>query len=194
MILWSGLGQSNSKLVISLNHLPQPYIAFGSKGNHKTSFLNTITTLLMEAKALQAGLNELLETLKDGQRGYTEAMTDVEDADLKQIFKKYAAQRSEYITELEDQMHKLNLHPEEESSITGTVHRAFINLKSMVTGKDRHSILAECERGEDYAKKAYETAQKLQEVPGALKTLIERQAAGIKQGHDEMRSLRDASK
>jgi uncharacterized protein (TIGR02284 family) len=148
----------------------------------------------MEAKALQAGLNELLETLKDGQRGYTEALTDVEDADLKQVFKKYAAQRSEYITELEDQMHKLNLHPDEESSITGTVHRAFINLKGLVTGKDRHSILAECERGEDYAKAAYDKAQKLQGLPGALQTLITRQAAGITQGHDEMRALRDSSK
>ncbi|RSK44578.1 PA2169 family four-helix-bundle protein [Hymenobacter perfusus] len=148
----------------------------------------------MEAKALQAGLNELLETLKDGQKGYTEALTDVEDADLKETFKKYAAQRSAYITELEDQMHKLNLHPEEESSITGTIHRAFINLKGLVTSKDRHSILAECERGEDYAKAAYEKAQKIQDIPAALKTIIEKQAAGIKQGHDEIRDLRDAAK
>ena len=148
----------------------------------------------MEAKALQAGLNELLETLKDGQKGYTEALTDVEDADLKETFKKYAAQRSSYITELEDQMHKLNLHPEEESSITGTIHRAFINLKGLVTSKDRHSILAECERGEDYAKAAYENAQKIQDVPAAIKTIIEKQAAGIKQGHDEIRDLRDAAK
>lgn len=143
---------------------------------------------------MQAGLNELIETLKDGQKGYAEAMTDVEDTQLKETFKKYAAQRSEYITELEDQMYKLNLKPDEESSITGTVHRAFINLKGLVTGKDRHSILAECERGEDYAKAAYEKAQKIQDVPADLKTLIEKQAAGIKQGHDEMRALRDSSK
>ena len=148
----------------------------------------------MEAKAMQAGLNELIETLKDGQKGYAEAMTDVEDADLKQTFKKYAAQRAEYITELEDQMYKLNLKPDEESSITGTVHRAFINLKGLITGKDRYSILAECERGEDYAKAAYEKAQKIQDIPADLKSVIEKQAAGIKKGHDEIRDLRDAAK
>ncbi|GAA3994276.1 PA2169 family four-helix-bundle protein [Hymenobacter fastidiosus] len=147
----------------------------------------------METKATQALANELIETLKDGQKGYAEAITDVEDADLKETFKKYAAQRSGYITELEDQMHKLNLHPEEESSVTGTIHRAFINLKSIVTSKDRHSILAECERGEDYAKKAYQTALKAQDLPAGLKTVIEKQYQGIQQGHDEMRSLRDAS-
>ncbi|WBA43348.1 PA2169 family four-helix-bundle protein [Hymenobacter canadensis] len=148
----------------------------------------------MDAKVMQAGLNELIETLKDGQKGYAEAMTDVEDADLKETFKKYAAQRSSYITELEDQMHKLNLHPEEESSITGTIHRAFINLKGLITSKDRHSILAECERGEDYAKAAYEKAQKIQDIPADLKAIITKQAAGIKQGHDEIRDLRDAAK
>jgi len=148
----------------------------------------------MDAKTTQAGLNELIETLKDGQKGYAEAMTDVEDADLKDTFKKYAAQRASYITELEDQMFKLDLKPDESSSVTGTVHRAFINLKGLVTSKDRHSILAECERGEDYAKKAYETAQKIEGLPAELKSVIEKQAAGIKQGHDEMRALRDSSK
>ncbi|SET31622.1 PA2169 family four-helix-bundle protein [Hymenobacter actinosclerus] len=148
----------------------------------------------MDSKVMQAGLNELIETLKDGQKGYAEAMTDVEDADLKELFKKYAAQRAQYITELEDQMFKLDLKPDEESSITGTVHRAFINLKGLVTGKDRHSILAECERGEDYAKAAYEKALKIQDAPAALKAVVEKQAAGIKQAHDEIRDLRDAAK
>jgi uncharacterized protein (TIGR02284 family) len=147
----------------------------------------------MEAKATQALANELIETLKDGQKGYAEAMTDVEDADLKQIFKKYAAQRASYITELEDQMFKLDLKPDEESSVTGTIHRAFINLKGIVTSKDRHSILAECERGEDYAKKAYQTALNAQDLPSGLKAVIEKQYQGVQQGHDEIRNLRDAA-
>ncbi|MBO0357930.1 PA2169 family four-helix-bundle protein [Hymenobacter sp. BT186] len=147
----------------------------------------------MEAKATQALLNELLETLKDGEKGYSEAVTDVEDHDLKEVFKKYAVQRDGYLTELEDQMHQLNLKAEEESSITGTIHRAFINLKSAITSKSRHAILAECERGEDYAKKAYETALKAEGLPGQLKSIIEKQYAGIKQGHDEIKALRDSA-
>lgn len=147
----------------------------------------------MEAKAIQALLNELLETLKDGEKGYSEAVTDVEDHDLKEVFKKYALQRDGYLTELEDQMHQLNLKAEEESSITGTIHRAFINLKSAITSKSRHSILAECERGEDYAVKAYETALKAEGLPGQLKSIIEKQYAGIKQGHDEIKALRDSA-
>lgn len=151
----------------------------------------------MDAKAAQSELNDLVATLKEGQKGYAEAMTDVEDADLKDLFKKYAAQRASYITELEDQMYKLDLKVdtnEGNNTVAGTVHRAFINLKGLVTGKDRHSILAECERGEDYAKEAYEKAKKFEDLPAELKSVIDKQADGILQAHNEIRDLRDASK
>lgn len=148
----------------------------------------------MEAKATQALVNELIETLKDGQKGYAEAMTDVEDAQLKETFKKYAAQRASYITELEDQMFKLDLKPDEESSVTGTIHRAWINLKGALTSKDNKSILSECERGEDYAKTAYQTALKAQELPGTLKTVIEKQYQGVQEAHNNIRAMRDSAK
>lgn len=152
-----------------------------------------------ENKELKAVLNELVETLKDGERGYSEALTDVKDADLKDVFKKYALQRDGYLTELENAMHNLNMHPEESKedktdSIVGTAHRAWINIKAVVTGNDRHAILAECERGEDYAKKAYEKASQSQVIPSDIKAIIDKQFSGIKEAHDTIRGLRDSSK
>ena len=150
----------------------------------------------MEAKATQSLLNELITTLKDGQKGYADAMVDVKDADLKDTFKKYSAQRASYITELEDQMFKLDLHPDtnEGSGVVAAAHRAFIDLKSLVTGHDRHAILAECERGEDVAKKAYETALQAQNLPAGIQAVLQHQSQGVKQAHDEIKALRDASK
>ncbi|WP_035564388.1 PA2169 family four-helix-bundle protein [Hymenobacter sp. IS2118] len=148
----------------------------------------------MEAKATQALLNELVETLKDGQNGYADAMTDVEDAKLKETFKKYAAQRSEYITEIEDQMFKLNLKPDESGSVTATIHRAWIDLKAAITSKDNTAVLNECERGEDYAVKAYQTALKAQDLPSAVKSVIEKQYQGVQEAHNTIKALRDSSK
>ena len=150
----------------------------------------------MEAKVTQTGLNALITVLKDGQKGYADAMVDVKDDKLKDLFKKFSVQRASYITELEDQMFKLDLHPDtnEGSSIAGAIHHAWIDLKAAVTGHDSHAILAECERGEDVAKKAYETAGKIDGLPGDLKSVIEKQSAGVKAAHDEIRSLRDSSK
>ena len=150
----------------------------------------------MEAKATQALLNELVETLKDGQKGYADAMTDIEDTNLKATFKKYAAQRAEYITEIEDQMFKLNLTPDESAagSVTGTVHRAWIDLKSALTSKDNKAVLDECERGEDYAKKAYQTALKVQDLPSNLKSVIEKQYQGVTEAYDNIKALHNSSK
>ena len=148
----------------------------------------------MEAKATQALLNELIETLKEGQKGYAEAMTDVEDADLKETFKQFAVQRSGYINEIEDQMFKLDLHPDESTSVTSKVHRAFINLKGLVTGKDREAILNECERGEDYAVKVYQTALKGEGMTSALQGIIEKQHQGVQAAHDKIKALRNSAK
>ncbi|MDJ0367068.1 PA2169 family four-helix-bundle protein [Hymenobacter sp. H14-R3] len=150
----------------------------------------------MEAKATQTALNSLITVLKDGQKGYADAMTDVKDQNLKDLFKKYSAQRANYVTEIEDQMFKLDLHPDtnESSSVLGSIHHVWIDLKAAVTGHDNQAILAECERGEDVAKKAYEEASKIQDLPGDLKSVIEKQSQGVLAAHDEIRSLRNSSK
>ncbi|GAA4505391.1 PA2169 family four-helix-bundle protein [Hymenobacter ginsengisoli] len=150
----------------------------------------------MEAKVTQTALNSLITVLKDGQKGYADAMVDVKDQHLKELFKKYSAQRASYVTELENQMFKLDLKPDtdEGSSVAGAIHHAWIDLKAAVTGHDNHAILAECERGEDVAKKAYEEASKVQNLPSELKSIIDKQAQGVKAAHDEIRGLRDSSK
>ena len=150
----------------------------------------------MEAKATQALLNELVVTLKDGQEGYADAMTDVEDAQLKETFKKYAVQRAGYVTEIEDQMFQLNLHPDtnEGTSTVSKVHRAWIDLKAAITSKDNKAVLTECERGEDYAVKAYQTALKAQDLPAPVKSVIEKQYQGVQEAHNAIKALRDSSK
>jgi len=149
----------------------------------------------MEAQATQALLNELVQTLKDGQEGYADAMTDVEDAQLKETFKKYAVQRAGYVTEIEDQMFQLNLHPDtnEGTSTTSKVHRAWIDLRAALTSKDNKAVLNECERGEDYAVKAYQTALKAEGLPSALQTVIEKQYQGVQEAYNAIKALRDSA-
>lgn len=48
--------------------------------------------------------------------------------------------------------------PETGGSSTGTIHRAWLDVKATFSGHDSKSILQECERGEDAIKKAYKVA------------------------------------
>ncbi len=82
--------------------------------------------------------------------------------------------------------------PETTSSTTGALHRSWINIKSLVTGKDEAGILSEAERGEDSAKKAYKDAL-AGNLPSNALTVVQRQADQVMKDHDRIRDLRDAA-
>ena len=138
-------------------------------------------------------LNDLIETLKDGQEGFKQAAEGVSDPKLKSLFSDYSHQRSRFATALQSEARRHGeTEPETSSSATGALHRGWINLKSAVTGGDDHAILAECERGEDSAVEAYKEALDNGLSPSAQE-LVSRQFAEIKAAHNRIRSLRDAT-
>jgi uncharacterized protein (TIGR02284 family) len=138
-------------------------------------------------------LNNLIETLKDGQEGFKQSASGVDDAQLKTIFDTYSLQRSKFAGELQSEVVKLGEpEPEDSSSATGAMHRTWINIKSAVTNRDRHAILAEAERGEDSAVEAYKDALE-EDLPAPIKEIVTRQAAEVKTAHDKIRNLRDAA-
>ncbi|MFT2007648.1 PA2169 family four-helix-bundle protein [Pontibacter sp. 13R65] len=141
-------------------------------------------------KEIVSTVHHLIERCKDGAKGFKTASEDIEDKNLKDLFRKYAVQRDSMITELQDQLHKFGKSDDESSSIEGTIHRAWIDLKSALTSKDTKRVLEECERGEDYALKAYQEALNA-DLPTELKAVVEQQYKDVKNAHDHIRDLRD---
>lgn len=137
-------------------------------------------------------LNGLIETCKDGQEGFTSAAEGIERSDLKSLFYEFAQQRSKFAGELQTLVQSLGGDPENSGSIAGSLHRGWINIKSAVTGKDEHSILNECERGEDSAKAAYKSALE-NALPAHVLDTVQSQYTAIQSAHDRVKALRDAS-
>jgi uncharacterized protein (TIGR02284 family) len=138
-------------------------------------------------------LNDLIETLKDGQEGFRQSAEGVDDPQLKSVFDEYSLQRSRFAGELQSEVRGMGeSDPENSSSVAGSMHRAWINVKSAVTSRDRHAILAEAERGEDSAVSASKGAME-KDLPAPIKSIVARQATQVKEAHDRIRSLRDAT-
>jgi uncharacterized protein (TIGR02284 family) len=78
-------------------------------------------------------------------------------------------------------------------SAAGALHRGWINLKSALTRGDDHAILAECERGEDSAVEQYKKALD-NGLSASVQQIVSRQYTQVKQAHDRVKSLRDATK
>lgn len=137
-------------------------------------------------------LNGLIQTCKDGQEGFTTAAEGIERSDLKSLFYEFAQQRSQFAGELQTLVQTLGGDPEDSPSLAGTIHRGWMNIKSAVTGKDEASILNECERGEDSAKKQYQGA--LEEVlPAHVLDTVQTQYTAILSAHDRIKALRDTA-
>ena len=136
-------------------------------------------------------LNNLIETCKDGQNGFQTAAEGVERSDLKSLFYELGQQRSQFAGELQTLVRELGGDPESTGSTAAAVHRGWINIKSLVTGRDETAILNEAERGEDVAKAAYEKATK-EQLPSNVASVVSQQATQVKAAHDRVRDLRDA--
>src|SRR5439155_8729451 len=120
---------------------------------------------MAQQKEIISTVNGLIETLKDGQRGFKEAAEAVKDPQFKTLFNEYSLQRSRFAGELQSEAIRLGeSKPEDSSSVAGAMHRGWINLKSAVTSGADHAILAECERGEDSAVKEYRDAMGKEEL------------------------------
>lgn len=133
-------------------------------------------------------LNGLIETLKDGEYGFKTASEGLQDPQVKTLFHQYSRQRTEMSRELQAEVRRLGGDPEKSGSVSGAAHRGWINIKSIVTGKDDGSIIAEAERGEDSAKRMYEDALK-RSLPAQTLALVREQSMKIHDAHDRVRAL-----
>ena len=135
-------------------------------------------------------LNSLIETCKDGEKGFKEAAEGLKSADIKARFLEYSRERAQMAAELQAEVRRLGGDPDTGGSMSGSVHRGWIDLKAALTGKDDHAIVSEAERGEDVAKAAYEAALK-GALPPSAQTLVQQQSVKVRRVHDAVRDLRD---
>lgn len=138
-------------------------------------------------------LNGLIQTCKDGQDGFREAASVTEAGSTKTFFEESSLQRASFVGELQSCVRSLGGDPEKEGTVSAALHRGWIDIKAAVVGNDAHGILVECERGEDYAKKAYKDALE-KSLPANVKEVVQRQSVAVTQTHDRVRDLRDADK
>ncbi len=139
-------------------------------------------------------LNDLIRINNDRTAGYTRAAEDTKivDADLRTLFERMADESRQNAIELTSQVGRLGGEPATGTTASGKIYRAWMNVKDMFTGKDRHSLLASCEYGEDAAQRAYEDALASDApLPTDIRQLIVSQKASLKNSHDMVKRYRD---
>src|SRR5262245_18046353 len=137
-------------------------------------------------------LNGLVETCKDGEKGFREAAEDIDMGYYQILFQEYARQRSQFAAALQQEVRKLGGNPDRKGSMSGTLHRGWMNLRSAMNQKTNELIILECERGEKAAITNYKNALKLN-LPEEIKILIDKQYQSIRHTHGRVKAMEDKS-
>lgn len=138
-------------------------------------------------------LNDLIETCKDGEQGFITCAEDMKNPAVQDMLMVAAQHCRDAAQELQREVQLLGGRAETSGSLSGSAHRRWVDVKSMVTGKSEASVLAECERGEDVAKESYQRALG-KDLPPKLREIVERQYRGVLENHDRVRALEKAAK
>lgn len=138
-------------------------------------------------------IEDLIETSKDGQKGYQDAASHVKRADLKTYFNEQSLERAKFAEELRGELIRLGKPDKKPSgSVSAALHRAWIDTKVALGGGDK-SILESVEAGEDNAKESYQKAL-TGDLPENIAQVLRRQAASVQKAHDHVKMLRDQAK
>lgn len=142
-------------------------------------------------------INDLVETCKDGMKGYETAAESVDNPQIKAELSRFSQQRAQFANELETQARQVGISSQDQSTIegaaldvAGAVHRGWINLKSAVTGHDSKAVLNECENGDAAALKTYEEALTVENLPYNIKSVIEKQHSQILEAKNKITALK----
>jgi uncharacterized protein (TIGR02284 family) len=141
-------------------------------------------------------LGDLILINNDRIEGYERALKEIENdpanADLVPMFLRFIDDSRRYKVELGTEIAALGGEMNAGTTIPGKLHRAWLSIKEAFTGHDRHSILEECEFGEDAIKRTYQEALNEEVLAVYIREMLMEQEEELIEAHDEIKELRDS--
>ncbi len=137
---------------------------------------------------------ELVETLRDGERGFATAAEKLRDSDRTEwasTLERLSQQRADFRREIVELGHEYDDDVNEDGTATAALHRGWIALKDALTGDDAGSVLGAAVTGEDHAVSEYEKALE-EDLSEGFRSLVSRQHAAVTAARDEVKALQAA--
>ncbi len=101
-------------------------------------------------EATSSIVKDLIRINNDRYNGFVKSAEDVEDSSLKDLFTRLGKQSNDFKNELMPFASGEDIADSaDDTSVGSKIHRAWIDIKQAITGKDSHTILQSCEYGED---------------------------------------------
>ena len=121
-------------------------------------------------------LNELIEKAFDAEKGFIKASQHVDSPRLKTFFKEKAIERNEFVMELTRTLKAKGMNITEMSgSLSGTLHRAWIDTKALFSLDEDKSMIEEVRNSEHAAIEDYEDLLNNYELNQEIRVILLKQ-------------------
>ncbi|KEO75546.1 PA2169 family four-helix-bundle protein [Anditalea andensis] len=101
-------------------------------------------------------LHELIQTNEDSVKGYSDAAEHLKDGELSTIFYRLSQQRALFREELKDCVRHLGGNDIENTKMSHTLTRLWMDFKSGLNGSDTVKIIDDCKKADVGAVQSYE--------------------------------------
>lgn len=136
-------------------------------------------------------LQNIIEKNYDAEKGYKKAMQDAKNASLKEFLKEQAAQRSRFATAIDLKLRQLDETPKESGSTSGALHRAWIDIKSSLSGNEDEAVLEEVIRGEKASVDEYQEVLEKHTLAPDISQELRSQMSTIQNTLDRVKTMED---
>lgn len=143
-------------------------------------------------KEIVDDLNDLVKINNDRIQGYEKAIDDTEDPQLDDLFRHYVIQSQNFRSQLAEHIVRIDglaVSDATSTDVTSKIHRAWIDIKSALTGKDKESVLSSVEFGENAAVEAYQDAIAKDHIPAYMKEDLQKQLTQLQEALEKVKGL-----
>ena len=142
----------------------------------------------MERTTVISTLNTLIEACQDGHAGYQVAAHGVTNMQVKKELGHLARERRQFEEELRAHIERLGGKPRERGTVTGALHRGWMQLKEQFGHPTPADMLRECTRGETACIKDYGEALE-KGLPDDVRDIVSQQLGRINAARDRLAEL-----
>ncbi|MBC8152544.1 MAG: PA2169 family four-helix-bundle protein [Bacteroidetes bacterium] len=147
-------------------------------------------------KEIEKDLNDLVVINNDRIQGYKKAIEDTEDAELSDLFRHFIIQSEQFRSQLADHIVRIDgtgVSDATSTDVGSKIHRAWIDIKAAVTGKDRNTVLSSVEFGETAAIEAYKDAIEKDHLPAYIKEDLTKQLGELNGAYAKVKALHQSA-
>ena len=134
-------------------------------------------------------LNDILTRNYDAEAGYKQAAEKVENKNLKDFFTNRAKERYDFGHQLKAEIAAYGENADKGTSFKGDAHRAWMDIKTALSGNNEEAVLEEAIRGEKAAIEDYNEILTDPNLPPTIENILKVQRDNVKTALNEVKAL-----